>query len=381
MEEFIAFTLRSRRTPRRSCGRSIASCRSSPIDEWVAPHLKGYRGDGPVRVGNAAAARSQNDTYGSIILAAMPMFFDRRLPRPGDEGLFELLEVLGGHAAKLALRLTPASGNIAAGSVSTPIRSRCAGPAAIGSRPSRRGLISRIARSIGTLSLRRSTPPCWRRRGTKAPAFTAAFGSDDLDASVLLLPDLGIIEAEDPRFVTRWARWSSDLLREKHVMRYTESRRFRPSGHGVSDLPLLADRCLVVARPPAATRKRSVRGCAQPSQSLWPSVRRRRSAVGGVVGQFSADLFDGRAYPYRDAAVPKLGRPLLAVIWFIKQRPRPGFAARADRRALIAGSQIDRRCSPRRHGKACGKLPTMRPCAGSYSSLSRPSRCIARPGA
>ena len=32
-------------------------------------------------------------------------------------------------------------------------------------------------------------------------AFTAAFGSDDLDASVLLLPELGAIEATDPRFV------------------------------------------------------------------------------------------------------------------------------------------------------------------------------------
>jgi len=33
-------------------------------------------------------------------------------------------------------------------------------------------------------------------------AFTAAFGSDDLDASVLLLSELGAIEAMDPRFVS-----------------------------------------------------------------------------------------------------------------------------------------------------------------------------------
>ena len=33
----------------------------------------------------------------------MPMFFDRRLPRPGDEGLFRLLESLGTKAAQLAL--------------------------------------------------------------------------------------------------------------------------------------------------------------------------------------------------------------------------------------------------------------------------------------
>ena len=40
---------------------------------------------------------------GSVILAAMPMFFDRRLPNMGDEALFRLLEVLGRKAERLAL--------------------------------------------------------------------------------------------------------------------------------------------------------------------------------------------------------------------------------------------------------------------------------------
>jgi GH15 family glucan-1,4-alpha-glucosidase len=56
-----------------------------------------------VRIGNAAAEQVQNDTYGSVILAAMPMFYDRRLPRLGDEGLFRLLESLGAKAGELAL--------------------------------------------------------------------------------------------------------------------------------------------------------------------------------------------------------------------------------------------------------------------------------------
>ena len=76
---------------------------TDPMEETIAPDLKGYRGDGPVRIGNAAVEQEQHDTYGSVILAAMPMFFDRRLPRLGDEGLFRLLESLGDKAGELAL--------------------------------------------------------------------------------------------------------------------------------------------------------------------------------------------------------------------------------------------------------------------------------------
>jgi GH15 family glucan-1,4-alpha-glucosidase len=60
----------------------------------------------------------------------------------------------------------------------------------------------------------------------KRQAFTAAFGSDDLDASVLLLPDLGVIEAEDPRFVSTVKAMERELLREKHVMRYAAADDF-----------------------------------------------------------------------------------------------------------------------------------------------------------
>ena len=59
------------------------------------PDLEGLSQDGPVRIGNAAVEQMQHDTYGSVILAATPMFFDRRLPQPGDESLFRLLETLG----------------------------------------------------------------------------------------------------------------------------------------------------------------------------------------------------------------------------------------------------------------------------------------------
>src|SRR2546430_12226352 len=53
---------------------------------------------------NAAVAQNQHDTYGSAILAASPIFFDRRLPKVGDENLFRRLEPLGEKAFQLAFR-------------------------------------------------------------------------------------------------------------------------------------------------------------------------------------------------------------------------------------------------------------------------------------
>ena len=70
----------------------------SPLEERIAPDLKGFLGMGPVRVGNQAASQKQNDVYGSVVLAATQMFVDERLPKMGDEALFRLLEGLGERA-------------------------------------------------------------------------------------------------------------------------------------------------------------------------------------------------------------------------------------------------------------------------------------------
>ena len=38
------------------------------LDETTAPYLAGYRGMGPVRMGNAAYKQIQHDCYGQIVL-------------------------------------------------------------------------------------------------------------------------------------------------------------------------------------------------------------------------------------------------------------------------------------------------------------------------
>jgi GH15 family glucan-1,4-alpha-glucosidase len=200
---------------------------SDSLEEKIAPHLKGYRGDGPVRIGNAAALQNQHDTYGSVILAAMPMFFDHRLPRPGDEALFRVLEPLGDKAVELALK--PDAGiwefrgrrsvHTHSAAMCWAGISRLAAIAAKLNLPDRAAHWNHEADKLQAALLEQSWNP-------KRKAFTAAFGADDTDASVLLLPEIGFIEASDPRFVSTVEAVQHDLLREKHVMRYANSDDF-----------------------------------------------------------------------------------------------------------------------------------------------------------
>ncbi|HET7314098.1 glycoside hydrolase family 15 protein, partial [Salinisphaera sp.] len=78
------------------------------LPEARAEHLAGYRGMGPVRIGNDAYRQVQHDVYGSVILAITQIFFDERLSHLKEEALFRHLEPLGEKA--LANYHTPDAG-------------------------------------------------------------------------------------------------------------------------------------------------------------------------------------------------------------------------------------------------------------------------------
>jgi GH15 family glucan-1,4-alpha-glucosidase len=227
MEEFISFTISIASNPDQELRPLYSVVPTSDLEETTAPNLQGYRGDGPVRIGNAAVGQAQHDTYGSVILAAMPLFFDRRLPRPGDVGLFQMLETLGERAKRKALE--PDAGiweYRGRQRIHTHSAAMCwAGCQRLSAIAGRLGLEDRakywdtVAQPIHTALLDQA----WNE---KRGAFTAAFGSDDLDASVLLLPDLGVVDVDDPRFVSTVAAMERELVREKHVMRYASEDDF-----------------------------------------------------------------------------------------------------------------------------------------------------------
>jgi GH15 family glucan-1,4-alpha-glucosidase len=227
MEDFISFILGIAANNEEALRPVYSIVPTDSMDERIGENLIGYRGDGPVRIGNAAVAQAQHDAYGSIILAAMPMFFDRRLPRAGDESLFRLLEVLGEKAAKLALE--PDAGiweYRGRKRVHTHSAAMCwAGCHRLSAIASHLGFADRaaywdkVAQPIHDTLLSKAWHP-------QRAAFTAAFGADDLDASVLLLPELGVVEPDDPRFVDTVKAMERELVREKHVMRYAAADDF-----------------------------------------------------------------------------------------------------------------------------------------------------------
>jgi GH15 family glucan-1,4-alpha-glucosidase len=225
MEDFISFILGIATEKFVRPVYSVVPADST--EETIATGLRGYRNNGPVRVGNAAASQVQHDTFGSIILAAMPMFFDRRLPRPADAGLFNLLESLGVEAARLAFE--PDAGiweYRGRARVHTHSAAMCwAGCSRLGAIAAHLGMEERAAYWSDTANRMQSRliEQAWNE---KRGAFTAGFGIDDLDASVLLLPEIGLLETHDPRFVRTVEAIERELLRDKHVMRYANEDDF-----------------------------------------------------------------------------------------------------------------------------------------------------------
>ncbi len=101
MERYLGYILNvvAGRPRGARCSPSTASAAARRSTSATVDSLPGYRGMGPVRVGNQAYRQVQHDVYGSAILAATHVFFDRRLIRGGDEALFQRLEPLGEQAA------------------------------------------------------------------------------------------------------------------------------------------------------------------------------------------------------------------------------------------------------------------------------------------
>ncbi|HEX9771899.1 MAG TPA: glycoside hydrolase family 15 protein [Steroidobacteraceae bacterium] len=201
------------------------------LPERIEPALEGYRGMGPVRVGNDAYLQRQHDVYGSAILACTQLFFDHRLAMPGDAALFDRLQTFGEHAE-------------------STVGVADAGPWEFRGREQIHTFSSamswagcdRLSRIAGSLGLAAQASE-WGARAAhmrervlagawnpQVRAFTSSFGGSDLDATALLLPELGFIPADDPRFLQTLAAIERTLLHGDWLYRYRHPDDFgRPA--------------------------------------------------------------------------------------------------------------------------------------------------------
>ena len=191
------------------------------LEEVEVESLAGYRGMGPVRRGNLAWVQKQHDVYGSVVLASTQLFFDQRLSHPGDASAFERLEPLGERA--WALHDHPDAGLWefrGRAEVHTYTAAMCW------------AACDRLGKIAGQLGLDERAS-YWRQRADAIHAtvierawrpdanhFSASFDSDYLDASLLLLADIGFLAPEDPRYVATVEAIGRDLRQGDVLFRY-----------------------------------------------------------------------------------------------------------------------------------------------------------------
>jgi GH15 family glucan-1,4-alpha-glucosidase len=191
------------------------------IDEREIASLPGYRGMGPVRLGNQAYRQQQHDVYGAAVLAATHAFFDRRLLWPAKESLFAQLEALGERAAELWSQPDAGPWELrGATRVHTFSSVMCwAACDRLAKIAAQLGLAER-ARAWRARAETIHRAVCERAWSKARNSFVAALDGDGLDASLLLLAELGFLSADDPRFAATVAAVERELRRGDFVFRY-----------------------------------------------------------------------------------------------------------------------------------------------------------------
>jgi GH15 family glucan-1,4-alpha-glucosidase len=191
------------------------------LTEWIAPALPGYRGMGPVRVGNQAHEHLQHDVYGQIVLSTVQAFFDERLFRPATEADFRALEPIGERAFELHNQpdasLWEFRGREAVHTYSSVM---CwAACDRLANAATKLELKDRAAYWSGKAAQARETIErrAWNQQlGRYAPTFDG----DGLDASLLQLVDVRFCPPDHPRMLATMAAVEEGLRRGPFMLRY-----------------------------------------------------------------------------------------------------------------------------------------------------------------
>jgi GH15 family glucan-1,4-alpha-glucosidase len=226
------------------------------LTEWEVPWLAGYEGARPVRIGNAAHAQLQLDVYGEVMDA---LYQARRGGLDDMDASWALQCKLLDHletvwqqpdAGMWEVRGAPQHFTYSKVMAWVAFDRAVKNIEEFGRRgPLKRwrALRSRIHRNV-----------CRRAFDRRLNSFMQAYDSRQLDASLLLLPAVGFITADDPRFAGTLAAIEKRLLRKGFVLRYDSARTDDglPPGEGafLACSFWLVDAYAMVGRPKDAKR-------------------------------------------------------------------------------------------------------------------------------
>ena len=194
------------------------------LTEFELPWMPGYEGSRPVHVGNAASGQFQLDVYGEL---ASCLFAGRKAGMAGREESWQPMSELIKFMENAWQREDDGIWEVRGGRKHFTHSKVMAWVA-----------IDRAARAIEELGFggdegkamlphlhalraRIHSEVCDRGFNPRVGAFTQSYGSDALDASVLLIPHFGFLPASDPRVKGTVAAIEKNLVRDGFVLRYS----------------------------------------------------------------------------------------------------------------------------------------------------------------
>jgi GH15 family glucan-1,4-alpha-glucosidase len=203
------------------------------LEEWEVPWLNGYEDSRPVRIGNAASAQVQLDVYGEVM---MVLSEGRRLGLADLPDGWGLQQALANHLCAIWRENDDGIWEVRSGRQPFVFSKIMAWSA--------------LDRCITDAETHGFDAPLdiWRdnRAAVRAEilergfnnslnSFTQTYDSDQLDASLLLIPRTGFLDAADPKVVGTVAAIEKHLVVDGLVQRYNteESRDGLPPGEGV----------------------------------------------------------------------------------------------------------------------------------------------------
>jgi GH15 family glucan-1,4-alpha-glucosidase len=202
------------------------------LTEWAVPWLDGYESSKPVRIGNDAHAQLQLDVYGELLDA---MHHARRgglAPHHSgwdlEVNLLEHLEAIWREPDESIWEVRGGPRHFTYSKIMAWVGfDRAVKSAKAFGLPGPVKHWADLAAGI-------HEDVCRNGFSTKKNAFVQSYGSEKLDASLLLVPALGFLPPDDPRVLGTIAAIERELMHDGFVMRYdtSDGHDGLPAGEG-----------------------------------------------------------------------------------------------------------------------------------------------------